>query len=67
MDIYEYEVIKRLEEKLQELMGKDEAVAFLKQVCDEAFRIEIEGLPDSDFKEFVLGNFDEITKKWENE
>lgn len=63
MDVYELEVIKRLEAKLKELMGEDEAVAFLKQVCDEAFRIEIEKLPDGGFKNFVLENFDEIISK----
>lgn len=60
MDTYEHEVIKRLEAKLQELMGKDEAVAFIKQTCNEAFQIEIESLEDGGFKQFCLENLDKI-------
>ena len=63
MSIYEHEVFKRLEAKLIELMGKAEFIAFIKQTCDEAFQIEIESMEDSDFKQFVLENFDEIINK----
>ena len=66
MDTYVREVIKRLEAKLKELMPNDEFLAFIKNACDEAFRIEVEEWEDGDFKQFVLENFGEIVKREED-
>ena len=62
MDTFVREVVKRLEAKLKELMPNDEFIAFMKNACDEAFRIDVKGWEDEDLKEFVLENFEEITK-----
>ena len=62
MDTFVREVVKRLEAKLKELMPNDEFLAFMKNACDEAFRIDVKEWEDEDLKEFVLENFDEITK-----
>ena len=53
-------MMKRMEEKLKELMGDKAFVMFTNQIAKEAFRIEIENMAEGDFKDFVLTNFDEI-------
>lgn len=48
------------ENKLKELMTKKEFDAFVAHVAKEAFRKEIEGMADCDFKEFCLIYFNKI-------
>lgn len=48
-------------EKLIELMGKKEYLKFSAEVGKKAFKKEVEEMKDSDFKNFVLENFDRIT------
>ncbi len=53
-------VVKRYEEKLKELMGKEEFSKFSNDVAKEMFRSEIEGMAPSDFRDFCLENFGKI-------
>ena len=61
MGFNEY-AIRKLEEKLIELMGEEEYVKFSIQIARVGFRKEIEGMADSEFKEFAIKNFDYITR-----
>ena len=54
-------VIARLEKKLKEYMTEEDHAAFCREISKEAFRIDIDGMEDCDFKDFVLANFDIIT------
>ena len=55
-------IIKRFEEKLRELMAEQEYQEFSTRVAKEAFAIEIDEMPDGDFKDFCQDNFLEITR-----
>lgn len=54
-------MMKRMEDKLRELMGEEEFHKFSVELAKESFRKEVEGMADSDFKRFVTANFDDIT------
>lgn len=54
-------VMRRMEAKLQDLMTEEEYLEFSKEVAKEAFQMETEDMADSEFKDFVLEHFDEIT------
>ena len=54
-------IINAYEKKLKELMG-EEFVEFTKEVAKEAFKEEIDGMAESNFKNFCLENFDMITR-----
>ena len=53
--------LRKMEEKLMELMGND-YYDFAKQLAKDAFRYEIENMEDPDFKQFCHDNFDTITE-----
>lgn len=53
--------MKRMEDKLRELMGDEEYHKFSTELAKEAFRKEVEDMEDSEFKRFVTANFDDIT------
>lgn len=55
-------MIKRMEEKLMELMG-DDYYEFAREIAKEALRKEMEAAADSDFKKFVLENLDDIARE----
>ena len=55
-------VMKKMEEKLIELMGQEAYTEFSIGIAKEAFREEVDGMEDSDFKNFCKEYFDEITK-----
>ena len=55
-------VMKKMESKLIELMGQKEYAAFAIEIAREGFREEVNGMADSEFKDFIEENFDEITK-----
>ena len=55
-------IIKRYEEKLEELMSAGDLHKFSKLIAKELFKMEIDNMPDSDFKQFCIDNFDEITR-----
>lgn len=55
-------ILVAYEKKLKELMSSCGFDEFIKSVSKEAFRIEINDAKDSEFKKFVLENFEEITK-----
>ena len=49
------------ESKLKELMGEESFVDFSLQVSKELFAEEVQAMPDSEFKQTILGNFEAIT------
>ena len=51
-----------MEEKLIKLMGPEEYSEFAKAIAKEAFKAEINGMADGDFKTFVIENIDQITE-----
>lgn len=53
-------VMRYMEEKLKELMGEKEYALWSAEVAKKAFREEVNGMEDGDFKDFILTNFDEI-------
>lgn len=54
-------MIKRMEEKLKELMGEEEYIKFSREVAKETFFAECSDLPEGDFKDFCIDNFQFIT------
>lgn len=50
------------EEKLVQLMGSEAFWEFALEVGKMLFVAEVEGMPEGDFREFVLKDFDEITR-----
>lgn len=54
-------IMKRQETMLKELMDEEDFQRFTVDLAKEAFRMEIDGMADSEFKEFVTEHFDEIT------
>ena len=54
-------MLKRFEEKLKELMGEEEYAKFSTEVAKEAFFAELTDMPEGDFKDFCLDNFNMIT------
>lgn len=54
-------MMKRMEDKLRELMGEEEFHKFSVELAKEAFRKEIDSMEDSEFKRFVTANFGAIT------
>ncbi len=55
-------VMQRMEMKLRELLGDDEYMKFSKEVALDCFKLDVESMPDGDFKTFCLENMEEITK-----
>lgn len=55
-------LLREYEKKLTEYMPWDEYKEFASEVAKRAFRVEIEDMPDGDFKDFCLENFDFITR-----
>ena len=54
-------VVKEYEKKLKELMGES-FTEFSREVCKQGFRKEMEQMAESEFKDFILDNFDDITR-----
>lgn len=55
-------VMKKMEEKLIELMGHEAYAEFSTKIAKEGFRAEIEGMAEGEFKDFCIENFDDITR-----
>lgn len=55
-------MIKRMEDKLKELMPPAEYERFIVTCSRDTFREEVEEMTDSPFKQFILDNFDQITR-----
>jgi hypothetical protein len=49
------------ESKLKELMGEEEFTKFSTELAKSLFSEEIQSMPDGDFKNTVLNNFEAIT------
>ena len=57
---YKYKM-RKMENKLTELMGKEDYGKWSREVAVEAFRRDVEKWPDGEFKQFCLDNFEIIT------
>lgn len=55
-------MMKAYEVKLLEYMAEDDYSKWSKELAKQMFREEVESMQDSDFKEFILENFEHITK-----
>lgn len=53
-------ITKEYEKKLSELMPEEEPWAYVGEVARRAFRVEIDGMADGEFKQFVLANYNKI-------
>lgn len=62
MNDFSIRIMKLMEEKLIELMGQEAYTAFAAKIARDAFREEVDGMAESDFKNFIMENFEEITK-----
>lgn len=51
-----------MEAKLIELMGKTEYSIWSKELAKKCYMQEIESMPNSEFKQFCIDNFEVITK-----
>lgn len=60
-DRYEIILLHRMEEKLMELMG-DAYYDWAVQLAREIFHEQVKAMDDSDFKDYILKNFEDITK-----
>ena len=58
---------KKYEEKLKRLMKPVDYRKFINDCAIEMFKEDIENIEDSDFKNFVLEHFEEITNLEEGE
>lgn len=58
--VLEY-MLKRYEEKLEELLGEEELDKLATEIARGAFRARIEAMPPSGFRDFCLENFEKIT------
>lgn len=69
---YDYDFLRdcslKMEEKLKELMGEEEYIEFASEIAKEAFKKELEGMADSEFKRTILEPevFDAITGSQED-
>ena len=52
---------KMYEDKLLQLMGKKKYFKFVDECAKSLFADSVSNLPNGDFKQFILDNFDEIT------
>lgn len=52
-----------MEEKLIELLGTKEYYTWSSEIAKKLFREDIEEMPDSEFKDFLMDNFVIITDK----
>lgn len=62
MDDYGIYILMEYEKKLKELMTEKEYKEFVMKVAKEGFKKEIEGMVDSEFKDFCMENFEEIIR-----
>ena len=62
MDDYGIYILMEYEKKLKELMTEKEYKEFVMKVAKEGFKKEIEGMADSEFKDFCMENFEEIIR-----
>lgn len=54
-------MIQRLENKLREYMTDQEYMDFSIEIAKETFMREVDNMVDSDFKDFCIENFEQIT------
>ena len=57
-----YEMAMRYEAKLKELMTAKDFGEWTTQIAKEAFKADIDRMPDGAFKDFCNDHFEEITK-----
>ena len=55
-------VLKQYENKLKEYMTDDEYFEFATEVSKKGFKMEVESLEESEFKNMILENFNKIVE-----
>ena len=55
-------IIREYENKLKELMSEKEFAKFAKEVAKKSFKADVDSMEDGEFKNFVLDNFNKITR-----
>ena len=55
-------LLNRMEDKMVELMGGKAYSIWAAQTARDMFRQSVEDMDDSDFKDYILEHFEEITK-----
>ena len=61
--MFDYEfLVKKYDEKLQELMSKEEYEKWSIETAKEMFKRDIEQIEDKEFKQLCQDHFDEITR-----
>lgn len=66
MTTAEIYMMKRFDEKLRELMTPEDYTAWSIDVAKGMFYAEIDESPESEFKDFVLKNWEKITDDFDN-
>lgn len=60
---YKERIIEKMERKMIELMGEEAYSEFATSVAKEVFLSEVEGMAESEFKDYLLKHFDLITQQ----
>lgn len=61
-EMFYRKTMKKMEEKLVELMGKDDYKWFAEQISKEVFKEVVDASPSEDFKKMVYDHWEEITR-----
>lgn len=61
-EMFYRKTMKKMEEKLVELMGKDDYKWFAEQTSKEVFKEVVDASPSEDFKKMVYDHWEEITR-----
>lgn len=62
-----HDISVEYEKKLKEVMGKEAFYEWATWLGKELWRRQVERMPDSEFKQFTLDNFDKITAEVDHE
>lgn len=61
-EMFYRKTMRKMEEKLVELMGKDDYKWFAEQISKEVFKEVVDASPSEDFKKMVYDHWEEITR-----
>ena len=61
-----HDLLYKYENKLKEIMTFKDFDKFASDIAKELFKAEIGGMDESEFKDFILENFDEIIGEGDN-
>lgn len=60
--VYLY-MMRAMDDALKELMEPAEYNIFMARIARKAFRMDVDAMADGEFKDFILDNFDDITRE----